>query len=110
MKIEMTETENGAVIKMVGKMMLGYSANDFHEAVLSPIEKDKKNIVVDLHEVETITSWGIGMLMFDFTTATNGGGTFKLAAMPQDIKNILVKVKLDKIFEQFDTVEEALMI
>ncbi|MBL1213817.1 MAG: STAS domain-containing protein [Ignavibacteriae bacterium] len=110
MKVLMTETANGAVLKLEGKMMLGYEANDFHEAVLTAIENNKKNIVVDLSDVKFISSWGIGILVYGYTTATNGGGTFKLAAMPQDIKNILVKVKLDKIFEQFETVEEALMI
>lgn len=107
MKVEMTENENGTVIKMVGKMMLGYSANDFHEAVLTAIEKNKKNIVVDLSEVQTITSWGIGILMYGFTTTTNGGGTFKLAAVPEDIKNILRKIKLDGILKQYDTIDDA---
>ena len=110
MKIEITEKTNGTVIKMVGKMMLGYSANDFHEAVLDAIEKNKKNIVVDLSEIETITSWGIGILMYGFTTTTNSDGAFKLASVPSNIKNILKKVKLNEILEQYDTVEDALNI
>lgn len=73
MKIAITETENAAVIKMVGKMMLGYSTNDFHEAVLNTIEKNKQNIIVDLSEVESITSWGIGILMYGVSTTTNAG-------------------------------------
>ena len=108
MKVEMTETENGTVIKMVGKMMLGYSANDFHEAVIKAIEKNKKHIVVDLSDVQTITSWGIGILMYGFTTTTNNEGMFSLAAVPAEIKNVLQKVKLDKILNQFDTIEDAL--
>lgn len=107
MKIEITETENGTIIKMVGKMMLGYSANEFHEAVLNSIEKNKKNIIVDLSEIETITSWGIGILMYGFTTTTNSEGTFKLVAVPDNIKNILKKVKLDEILEQSDTIDDA---
>ena len=98
MKIEITETENGTVIKMVGKMMLGYSANDFHEAVIKAIERNKKHIVVDL----------IGILMYGFSTTTNNEGIFSLAAVPAEIKNVLQKVKLDKILNQFDTIEDAL--
>ena len=108
MKIEITETKNGTVIKMVGKMMLGYSANEFHEAVLTAIEKNKKNIIVDLSEIETITSWGIGILMYGYTTVTNNDGTFKLAAVPNNIKDIIKKVKLDGILEQYDTIDDAL--
>ncbi len=107
MKVEMIETGNGTVIKLIGKMMLGYEANDFHEAVLTAIENNKKNIVVDLSEVQFISSWGIGILMYGYTTTTNDEGSFKLAAVPEKIKNILIKIKLDKIFEQFDSIEEA---
>ena len=108
MRIEITEKTSGTIIKMVGKMMLGYSANDFHEAVLTSIENNKKNIVVDLRAVETITSWGIGILMYGFTTTTNSGGSFKLAAVPADIKKVLKKVKLDEILKQYNTIDDAL--
>jgi len=108
MDVKTTETENGVVISLEGKMMLGYEANDFHEAIENAIERDKKKIVVDLSNVQFISSWGIGILMYGYTTTTNKGGKFKLAAVSEKINDILIKTKLDKIFEKFATVEEAL--
>src|SRR3990172_5575245 len=108
MDVKTNETENGVVISLEGKMMLGYEANDFHEAIENAMDHNKKKIVVDLSNVESITSWGIGILIYGHTTTTNRGGEFRLAAVSEKINEILIKTKLDKTFEKFATVEEAL--
>ena len=108
MDVKTNETENGVVITLEGEMMLGYEANDFHEAIENALDNDKKKIVVDLSNVQFISSWGIGILMYGYTTATNKGGEFKLAAVSDKINDILIKTKLDKVFEKFATVEKAL--
>lgn len=60
------------------------------------------------HPLNYNTGWGIGILIHGYTTSTNAGGSFKLACVPDNIKEIFSKIKVDKIFLQFDTVEEAL--
>ena len=108
MDVKTNETENGVVITLIGEMMLGYEANDFHEAIENAIERDKKKIVVDLSNVQFISSWGIGILMYGYTTTTNKGGEFKLAAVSVKISETLKKTKLDTVFDQYASVEEAL--
>ena len=108
MKISISETDNAVIIQLEGEIMLGYEANDFHEAVRGSIEKNKKNIVVDMSAVKLISSWGIGILMYGYTTATNAEIKFKLAAVPKNISETFQKIKVDTIFKQFNSVEEAL--
>jgi anti-sigma B factor antagonist len=108
MKVKTREIENAVIINLEGEMMLGYEANDFHEAIQSAIEKSKKNIVIDLCEVKFISSWGIGILIHGYTTATNEGISFKLACVPANINQTFRKIKIDTIFKQFESVEEAL--
>jgi anti-sigma B factor antagonist len=108
MEVKTQETENGLVIKLEGEMMLGYEANDFHEAIENAIEKNKMKIVVDLSEVQFISSWGIGILMYGYTTTTNSGGEFKLAGVSDKITEVLTKIKVNNVFEKYSTVEEAL--
>jgi anti-sigma B factor antagonist len=108
MKVEVNETENAVVIKLHGEMMLGYEANDFHEAIRSSVTNNKKKVVVDLSEVKFISSWGIGILIHGYTTATNAGCSFNLAAVPEDVKETFKKIKVDTIFQQYNSVEEAL--
>lgn len=109
MDVKTKETENGLVISLEGETMLGYEANDFHEAIRNALDHDKKKIVVDLSSVKFISSWGLGILIYGYTTATNSGGEFKLAAISEKIEEILKKTKLDKIFDKYATVEEALI-
>jgi len=108
MKVKTRETENAVIINLEGEMMLGYEANDFHEAIRLSIEKNKKNIVIDLCEVKFISSWGIGILIHGYTTATNEGISFKLACVPDNIKETFSKIKVDKIFQQYNNVDAAL--
>jgi len=108
MKVSIEERDNAVIIKLIGEMMLGYEANDFHEAIENAIDGDKKKIVVDLSNVQFISSWGIGILIYGYTTATNKGGEFKLAAISEKINEILIKTKLDTVFDKYATVEEAL--
>ena len=108
MEVKTIETDVGVVIKLEGEMMLGYSANDFHEAIENAMEKNKKKIVIDLSEVKFISSWGIGMLMYGYTTTTNYGGKFRLAAVSEKILEVFRKIKIDNFFEQYTSVEEAL--
>ena len=108
MKVKTRLIENAVILNLEGEMMLGYEANDFHEAIQSAIEKNKKNIVIDLCEVKFISSWGIGILIHGYTTATNEGISFKLACVPANINQTFTKIKIDTIFKQFESVEEAL--
>jgi anti-sigma B factor antagonist len=108
MEVKTQETDNGVVIKLEGEMMLGYEANDFHEAIENAIEKNKMKIVVDLSEVQFISSWGIGILMYGYTTTANGGGVFRLAGVSDKIIEVLTKIKVNNVFEKYATVEEAL--
>ena len=108
MEVKTNETENGVVITLEGEMMLGYSANDFHEAIKNAIDNNKKKIVVDLSKVQFITSWGIGILMYGHTTTNNLGGEFKLVGVSKKISEIFRKIKIENVFEQYKSVEEAL--
>ena len=108
MNVKVNESDKAILIKLEGEMMLGYEANDFHEAIKSSLDKKKKNVVVDLSEVKFITSWGIGILIHGYTTATNGGSKFSLVAVPKNVKETFQKIKIDSIFQQYNSVEEAL--
>jgi len=108
MKVNIDERENAVIINLEGEMMLGYEANEFHEAIENAIENNKKKIVVGLSNVQFISSWGIGILVYGYTTTTNSGGEFKLAAVPAKIDAVLKKTKLDTIFDKYASVEEAL--
>jgi len=59
-------------------------------------------------EDKFISSRGIGILMYGYTTAANLDSIFKIACAPKSIKEIFQKIKIDTIFQQFNSLEEAL--
>jgi anti-sigma B factor antagonist len=108
MQVQTRELDNAVVISLTGEMMLGYEAQDFQHAISDSLEKNKKKIVIDLSNLEFISSWGIGILIHGYTTVTNRQGSFTLAAVPDIVNDALVKTKLDTIFSKFESVDEAL--
>jgi anti-anti-sigma regulatory factor len=48
------------------------------------------------------------MLIHGYTTAQNRDTSFKLVAVPDVINETFRKIKIDAIFQQFNSVEDAL--
>ena len=108
MQVQIKEYDDAVVISLTSEKMLGYEAQEFHDAISGSLEKNKMKMVIDLSNLKYISSWGIGILMYGYTTTTNAGGEFKLAAVSEKIIDILKKTKLDNIFDKYASVEEAL--
>jgi len=108
MKVTINEMGNASVIKLEGELALGSEATDFQEAIYNSIEKNKKNVIVDLSALSFISSWGIGMLIHGYTTAQNRDTSFKLVSVPDTINETFRKIKIDSVFQQYKTIEEAL--
>ncbi|HEY7751375.1 MAG TPA: STAS domain-containing protein [Ignavibacteriaceae bacterium] len=108
MKVKSTKSEDAIIISLEGEMIFGHEDKDFFEAINSIPDTKQKRVIVDLSRVKLISSWGIGMLIHGYTSVTGSGGIFKLAAIPGNVENVLTITKLNTIFKQFSSVEEAL--
>jgi len=64
--------------------------------------------VIDLSKVGFVNSSGLGILISGLTTMRNGGGDLKLASISSKVEGLLSITKLNQIFEQHPSVEEAL--
>ena len=108
MKVSTRDEGTASIIELEGEMMLGYEANDFHKAISEAVDKRKRKIVVDLKNVQFISSWGIGMLIHGYTTAKTREIDFLLAAVPDKVNKVLEVTKLNSVFQKHSTVEAAL--
>ena len=108
MKVSTRDAGEATIVELEGDMMLGYEANDFHNAISNALDDNKKKIVVDLKNVKFISSWGIGILIHGYTTVKNKEIDFVLAAVPAKIEEIFKITRLDSVFQQYNTVEAAL--
>lgn len=107
MRIKTSEKYSAVVVELKGNVIGGPDSEEFSKLLHGFIEQDKKNVVVDLSSVKFMNSSGLGMLISGFTTMKNGGGSLKLANATEKINSLLVITKLITIFENFNSVDEA---
>jgi anti-sigma B factor antagonist len=103
MDIVINDQQSFSVIKLNKKSILGNEGVEFHNSVLTTLDKGVNEILIDLSMVEYITSWGIGMLVHAFTTTTNRNAKFVLTGVGEKVFDILAKVRLNSVF----TIREA---
>ena len=103
------EVKNDVVLfHLSGKVMGGSDATMFHGKLHEYTDAGKKKVVVNLSKVDWINSVGIGMFTAAHTTLKRADGQLKLANVTGSIKNILTITQLIKVFDTYDSVEEAL--
>ena len=107
MKIE--EKYNSVVIHLRGKLFGGPFAEELNSTLHKMLDEGKKNVVLDLDGVTVLNSSGFGILVGSYTTIKNGGGDLKLARISNKIEGLLTITKLNQIFEQYPSVEDALV-
>ena len=104
MDFHIEQKQDKSVIIFDTTKILGTEAAGIQNAVLDLIEKENKNIVVDLSKVDYITSYGIGMLIYAHTTCTKREINFYVIGVNEKVLEILKLVHLDKIFNIQDVV------
>lgn len=107
MKFVTKEVFNAKVIEVKGKLEGGPKAEDFNNILQETIADKKKNVIVDLSNVSYVNSSGIGILVRGFTTMKNADGNMKLAGISDKVSGVLAITKLNSVFEQYPSVEEA---
>ena len=109
MKIKTSEKYDAVVVELKGNVMGGPDAQEFQDLLHNLLDEGKKNVVVNLAAVKFMNSSGLGMLISGFTTMKNGGGSLKLANATEKINSLLVITQLITIFENFDSIDEAVL-
>jgi len=107
MRLGDREQNNVVILEPKGKIMGGPDASLLHDKLYECIEKDRKQIVIDLSGVDWMNSTGLGILISSYTTLRNHNGELKLANVTDKIKSLLTITKLVSVFESFDSVDEA---
>jgi len=108
MKLSHQETNDIVILEPKGKIMGGPDATMLHDRLHEFIKKDKKKVIIDLAKVDWMNSTGLGILISGLTTMRNNGGELKLANVTEKIESLLTITKLITVFENYDSVEDAL--
>jgi anti-sigma B factor antagonist len=96
-----------AVIELSG-ILDAHTASEFERFLEQIVRAEKKyNLVLDFHNLEYISSAGLGVLMGLIEEVRAKGGDMKLAALPEKIFHVLDLLGFPMVFKIYPTVAEA---
>jgi anti-anti-sigma factor len=96
------------IFRLEGSLMGDSTQQQFKDAILKLLEQGQKHIILDFSRVRNVNSAGLGSLITLFSRTRSLGGEFILAAVPQNVRNLLHITRLDTVFVISDTIEDAL--
>lgn len=107
MKFSTKEQQGVTVIGLSGNVLGGPDANTLNDQLRTLLDQRRKQVVIDLGDVQFINSSGLGMLIGGMSTMRKGGGELKLARASKKILNLLEMTKLTTLFDVHTTVRGA---
>jgi anti-sigma B factor antagonist len=107
MNISQRQVGDVTILDVSGKITIGVGDVQVRDAVHMALGSGARNLVLNLKNVTTIDSAGVGELVSAFTTVTNRGGRLKLVNLPSKVNDILQITQLITVFEVYDDEKEA---
>lgn len=105
--IEIKTTDGIKLVKLNGRLCMGPALDRFNAAMGELLRLGENRIVLDLEEVPSIDSSGIGMLVRYLTTVKQSGGAIRLLKPSKFTVQTLKMVGLLNLFSTFDDPKDA---
>jgi anti-sigma B factor antagonist len=102
------EVDGVAVLDLSGRITLGEGSVQVRDAVRGLISKGRKNILLNMGDVNYVDSSGLGELVSAFTSAKNQQADVKLLNLTKKVHDLLQLTKLYTVFDIFDDEASAI--
>jgi anti-anti-sigma factor len=97
----------GVVVKILPARLDAGELAAFQRAMQTPLKSDSPHIVLDLSVVKYLGSAGIEFLLECLSAIVRRDGDMKLAAISPESASLLALTRVERFFEIFRTVEDA---
>lgn len=106
--MEFIESASGdySIISPVGKLDI-IGQKQLETKLLGMIEQGSNKIVIDCSSLTYVSSSGLRVLLIALKKANSTGGTVRLSAVHDNVREIMVIAGFSSIFNIFETPEEA---
>lgn len=95
------------IVMQVPERLYESDATSFHQELNTLLHAERPRVVLDCSGIKHIDSSGVEMLLHCMDEAMKRDGDVKLAAVAPASAVILELMKVDRLFEVFDSAEEA---
>jgi len=102
MDIEERQLGQVTILNLHGKLVLGEPTSRLRDRLVHLIEEGRKNILLNLSELEYMDSAGLGVLTSSFATVNKAGGAMKLVAVQGRVMDLMQLTKLITVFDVFE--------
>jgi anti-anti-sigma factor len=102
LEIEVRTQSDVKLIALRGRLNLGEPLDRFNATMTDLLDEGHSRFILDLHEVPTIDSSGIGLLVRFLTSAKQRGGSLKLLNPSKFVVQTLKLVRVLTLFEAFE--------
>ena len=101
MSLQATNWDIGptTVVDISGRITLGEGSSGLRSLVRQLLDHGRKQIVLNLADVNYIDSSGIGELVSSFTAVKKEGGELKLLHLTKKVHDLLLLTKLFTVFD-----------
>ena len=103
------ENPQFALVKLGKSVLGGNEALHFTQMLNEISTKNVKYVIVDLKQVETMNSSGMGMLVSGLTTLKKHNIEMQLVSVPSKVMYLLKMTHLNNVFKTFDSINDALI-
>lgn len=108
MKINRALYENIMVLKLSGTVLGDTDYNLFLDEIENLVDQGHRDIILDLGKISRINSTGLGILVSGSHSFKNCGGEMKVCNISEKIDGILKVTQLHRVFDTYETRDEAL--
>ncbi|HTR66653.1 MAG TPA: STAS domain-containing protein [Terriglobales bacterium] len=107
MDISVRKQGDAQLVKLKGNLRLGPGADGLKGLLDELLQTDETRVILNLAEVPSMDSSGIGVLVRGLTVMKEHGGTIKLVQPSKMVLQTLKLVAVLNLFEVFDNDEAA---
>jgi len=107
MNVNVRQAGDVTILDLKGKITIGSGDVALRNAIQEVMNNGAKKVLINMADVSTIDSSGIGELVSAYTTATNRGAKLKLVNLPAKVTDILTITQLITVFDVYDSEAEG---
>jgi len=97
------EVDGVSVLRLDGRIVYGEESNALREKLKGLIAEGRKKIVLNMANIESIDSSGLGALVAAHLSANTQGASLCLCHLGRKFREVLQMTKLATVFQVFNT-------
>ncbi len=107
MEVRVTDHDSIKIVEVEGEVDL-YSSPQLRKILIDLTKEERKSILVELGKVKYMDSSGIATLVEALQQISKYSGKLKLANLRDAVRDVFELSRLDKVFDIYPTIDDAL--